>query len=109
MNYFQVELDDNPGAHYAKYYDSILLYTDNIQTGISRFHLHNVAQVQAPKYLGLMVDNDYTAYKVTEYNNHGNGNKEDNNDASGSGGSNHNDNNPISFTARLQQRRRGRK
>jgi hypothetical protein len=27
--YFQVELNDEPGAHYAMRYDYVLLYTDN--------------------------------------------------------------------------------
>jgi hypothetical protein len=27
--YFQVELDDEPGAHYAMHYDSVLLYADD--------------------------------------------------------------------------------
>jgi hypothetical protein len=39
LYYFQVELDDKPGMHYAMCYDSILLYEDDTQTGFSWFCL----------------------------------------------------------------------
>jgi hypothetical protein len=32
---FQVELDNDPGAHYAMRYDSVLLYADDEQPGFS--------------------------------------------------------------------------
>jgi hypothetical protein len=38
-HYFQVELDDEPGAHYAMRYDSVLLYADDEQPGFSQFCL----------------------------------------------------------------------
>ena len=38
-HYFQVKLNDEPGAHYAMRYDSILLYADNEQPGFSQFCL----------------------------------------------------------------------
>ncbi len=56
--YFQVELDDEPGVHYAMRYDSVLLYADNEQPGFSQFCLplccpgnseDKVAQVRVPK------------------------------------------------------------
>ena len=37
--YFEVELNDEPGAHYAMRYDSVLLYTDDNQPGFTRFRL----------------------------------------------------------------------
>ena len=37
--YFQVELDDEPGAHYAMRYDSVVLYADEEQRGFSRYRL----------------------------------------------------------------------
>jgi hypothetical protein len=37
--YFQVELNDEPGVHYAMRYDSVLLYEDDEQPGFSRFCL----------------------------------------------------------------------
>ena len=33
--YFEVELNDEPGAHYAMRYDSILLYADDKKPGFS--------------------------------------------------------------------------
>ena len=37
--YFQVKLDDEPGAHYAMRYDSVLLYADDKQPGFLQFCL----------------------------------------------------------------------
>ena len=37
--YFEVELDDELGAHYAMRYASVLLYADEGQPGFSRFCL----------------------------------------------------------------------
>jgi hypothetical protein len=37
--YFKVELDDEPGAHYAMHYSSVLLYADNEQPGFLQFCL----------------------------------------------------------------------
>jgi hypothetical protein len=37
--YFQVELDNEPGVHYAMRYDSVLLYADDKQPGFLKFHL----------------------------------------------------------------------
>jgi hypothetical protein len=56
--YFQVKLDDEPGAHYAMRYDSDLLYMDNKQPGFLQFCLPSccpgnpedkVAQVRVQK------------------------------------------------------------
>ena len=68
--YFQVELDDEPGAHYAMRYDSVVLYADEEQRGFSRYRLPShcpgnpddeIARVPVPKkYIGWMVDDDYT-------------------------------------------------
>ena len=37
--YFQVELDDEPGAHYAMHYDSVLLFVDDEQPGFLQYRL----------------------------------------------------------------------
>jgi hypothetical protein len=37
--YFEVKLDDEPGAHYAMRYDSVLLYAYDEQPGFSQFCL----------------------------------------------------------------------
>jgi hypothetical protein len=68
--YFQVELNDEPGAHYAMRYDSVVLYADEEQRGFSPYHLPSrcpgnpddeIARVPVPKkYIGWMVDDDYT-------------------------------------------------
>jgi hypothetical protein len=66
--YFEVELDDEPGAHYAMRYSSVILYADN-QPGFSQFRLPSccpanpedeIARVRVPKKIGWMVDDDYT-------------------------------------------------
>ncbi len=75
--YFQVELNNEPGAHYAMRYDSNLLYADDKQPGFSRFCLplcclgnpeDEVARVQVPQKIGWMVDNDYTDMKDVAVN-----------------------------------------
>ena len=67
--YFEVELNDEPGAHYAMRYDSVLLYADEEQLGFAQFHLPSccqanpddkIAQVRVPKKIRWMVDDDYT-------------------------------------------------
>ena len=69
MYYFEVELDDEPGAHYAMRNDSVLLYADEEQLSFARFCLplccpanpdDKIAQVRVPKKIGRMVDDDYT-------------------------------------------------
>ena len=69
LYYFEVELDDEPGAHYAMRNDSVLLYADEEQLSFARFHLplccpanpdDKIAQVRVPKKIGRMVDDDYT-------------------------------------------------
>jgi hypothetical protein len=69
--YFKVELNDELRAHYAMRYDSVLLYADKGQPGLSRFCLlmiclgnpdDKVAQVKVlrGKNGGTMVDNNFT-------------------------------------------------
>jgi hypothetical protein len=69
--YFEVELDDELGAHYAMRYDSVLLYADEGQPGFSRFRLpmmctgnpdDEVARVKVlrGKNGGAMVDDNFT-------------------------------------------------
>jgi hypothetical protein len=67
--YFEVELDDEPGAHYAMRYDSVLLYADDEQPGFAQFRLplccpanpdDEIARVRVPQKIGWMVDDDYT-------------------------------------------------
>jgi hypothetical protein len=67
--YFEVELNDEPGAHYAMRYDSVLLYVDEEQLGFAQFHLPSccqanpddkIARVRVPKKIVWMVDDDYT-------------------------------------------------
>jgi hypothetical protein len=41
LYYFKVELDDEPGAHYAMCYSSVLLYTDDEQPDFSQFRLQS--------------------------------------------------------------------
>jgi hypothetical protein len=96
---FQVELVDEPGAHYAMRYDCVLFYADKIQPGFSRYCLpprcpgnpdNEIAQVSVPKKIGWMVDDDYTdkedfsADKAIELNNWDNndGNDDDNDNGS---------------------------
>ena len=64
-----LELDDEPGAHYAMHNDSVLLYADEEQLSFARFRLplccpanpdDKIAQVRVPKKIGRMVDDDYT-------------------------------------------------
>jgi hypothetical protein len=94
--YFQVELDNEPGAHYAMRYDSVLLYTDDEQPGSLRFHLplccpgnleDEVARVRVPKKFGWMVDDDYTDMEdvavneeAIEFNSRNNDDQENRND-----------------------------
>ncbi len=56
--YFEIELDDEPGAHYAMRYSSILLYVDDEQPGFLQFCLpsccpanpdNEIAQVRVPQ------------------------------------------------------------
>ncbi len=70
--YFKDELDDEPGAHYAMRYSSVLLYVDDEQPGFSQFCLpsccpanpdNEIAQVRVPPKNGWMVDDDYTNNK----------------------------------------------
>jgi hypothetical protein len=58
LYYFQVELVNEPGAHYAMRYDSVLLYVDKNQPGFLRYCLpprcpvnpdNKIAQVSVPK------------------------------------------------------------
>jgi hypothetical protein len=69
--YFEVELDDELGAHYAMRYDSVLLYADEGQPGFSRFRLPMLCpgnpddemvrvRVLRGKNGGTMVDDDFT-------------------------------------------------
>ena len=76
--YFEVKLDDEPGAHYAMRYDSVLLYADDDQPSFVQFCLplccpanpdDKIAQVQVPRKVGWMVDYDYTnKEKAIEFN-----------------------------------------
>ena len=61
LYYFQVELDNEPGAHYAIRYQSVLHYADDKQPGSSQFCLpsccpgnpeEKVARVRVLKKLG---------------------------------------------------------
>ena len=70
--FYEVELDDEPGAHYAMRYDSVLLYADEEQLGFAQFHLPSccqanpddkIARVRVPKKIRWMVDDDYTDKK----------------------------------------------
>jgi hypothetical protein len=67
--YFEVELNNEPGAHYAMRYSSVLLYADDEQPGFSQFCLPSccpanpddeIARVRVPQKIGWMVDDDYT-------------------------------------------------
>ena len=69
--YFEVELDDELGAHYAMRYDSVLLYADEGQPGFSQFCLPMLCpgnpddemvrvRVLVGKNGGTMVDDDFT-------------------------------------------------
>jgi hypothetical protein len=67
--YFQIELNNEPGAHYAMCYDSVLLYVDNEQPGFLQFCLplccpgnpeDEVARVRVPQKIGWIVNDDYT-------------------------------------------------
>jgi hypothetical protein len=61
LNYFEVELDDEPDAHYPMGYSSVLLYTDDKQPGFSQFCLplccpanpdDKIARVRVPPKIG---------------------------------------------------------
>jgi len=77
--FFEVELDNEPGAHYAMRYDSVLLYADDEQPGFAQFRLRlccpanpddKMARVQVPQKIGWIVDDDYTNKEETiEFNN----------------------------------------
>ena len=69
--YFEVELNNKLGAHYAMRYDSVLLYADEGQPGFSRFRLPMLCpgnpddeivrvRVLIGKNGGTMVDGDFT-------------------------------------------------
>jgi hypothetical protein len=69
--YFEVDLDDELGAHYAMRYDSVLLYVDEGQPGFLQFCLPMLCpcnpvdkmvrvRVLHGKNGGTMVDDDYT-------------------------------------------------
>jgi hypothetical protein len=96
--YFQVKLDNEPGAHYDMRYDSVLLYADDEQPGFLQCCLplccpgnpeEKVAQVQIPPKIGWMVDDDYTdmedvavnketiEFDIRNNNNQENGNNDD--------------------------------
>ena len=73
--YFEVELDNELGAHYAMLYDSVLLYADEVQPGFSRFRLPVLCpgnpddeivrvRVLIGKNGGTMVDDDFTDKEI---------------------------------------------
>jgi hypothetical protein len=75
--YFEVELDNELGAHYAMRYDSVLLYADEGQPGFSRFRLpmlcpgnpdDEMARVRVliGKNGGTMVDDDFTDKEIVD-------------------------------------------
>ena len=75
--YFEVELDNELGAHYAMRYDSILLYADEGQPGFSRFRLpmlcpgnpdNEIVRVRVliGKNGGTMVDDDFTNKEIVD-------------------------------------------
>jgi len=75
--YFEVELNNKLGAHYAMRYDSILLYADEGQPGFSHFRLPMLCpgnpddeivrvRVLIGKNGGAMVDNDFTDKDIVD-------------------------------------------
>jgi hypothetical protein len=75
--YFEVELDDKLGAHYAMRYDSILLCGDKGQPGFLRFRLPMLCpgnpddkmvrvRVLIGKNGGTMVNDDFTNKKIID-------------------------------------------
>jgi len=75
--YFEVELDNELGAHYAMRYDSVLLYADEGQPGFSRFRLPVLCpgnpddeivrvRVLIGKNGGTMVDDDFTDKEIVD-------------------------------------------
>jgi hypothetical protein len=127
LYYFQVELNDEPGAHYTMRYDSIPLYADNEQPGFLQFCLplccpgnpeDKVAQVQVSKKLGWMVGNDYTNMEdvaineeAIEFNNRNNDNQDDGdrNDCDDDNNNDNDDNNDglYSKVATTKKRKKG--
>ncbi len=103
--YFQVKLVNEPGAHYAMRYDSILLYADENQPGFSQYCLpprcpgntdDKIAQVSVPQKIRWMVDDDYTdkedcaANEAIEFDNRED-DKSDNKDDNNGGDDDNND------------------
>ena len=75
--YFEVELDDELGAHYTMRYDSVLLYADEGQPGFSRFCLPMLCpgnpddemvrvRVLIGRNGGTMVDDDFTDKEIVD-------------------------------------------
>ena len=75
--YFEVELDNELGGHYAMRYDSVLLYADEGQPGFSRFLLPVLCpgnpddeivrvRVLIGKNGGTMVDDDFTDKEIVD-------------------------------------------
>jgi len=75
--YFEVELDNELGAHYAMRYDSVLLYADEGQPGFLRFRLPMLCpgypddeivrvRVLIGKNGGTMVDDDFTDKEIVD-------------------------------------------
>ncbi len=122
--YFQVELDDEPGAHYTMRYDSVLLYADDKQPGFLLFCLPSccsgnpedkVARVRVPPKIGWMVDDDYTDMKdvavneeAVEFNSRNDDIQENGNDDDCNNDDDDDDDDDVLY-ARSRQQRRGRK
>ena len=126
MYYFEVKLNDEPGAHYAMRYSSVLLYVDDEQPGFLQFRLPSccpanpddeISRLRVPKKIGWMVDDDYTdkedAVVDEEAIEFGNQDKDDDDDNKGNNGSNNDDdgdNNYIEVVATTEKKRKkGRK
>jgi hypothetical protein len=123
--YFQVKLNDEPGAHYPMRYDSVLLYADNEQPSFLQFCLPSccpgnpedkVAQVRVPKQIGWMAEDDYTNMEdvavdeeAIEFDNHNDNDQENggNNDCNNDNNNDNHDDVLYSEVAATKKRKKG--
>ncbi len=107
------------------HYDSVLLYADNKQPGFLQFCLPSccpgnpedkVAQVQVPKQIGWMSDDDYTDMEdvsvdeeAIEFNNRNNDDQENGNNNDCDNDDNNDDNNNVLYSkvAASKKRKKG--
>ncbi len=122
LYYFKVELNNEPGAHYAMRYSSVLLYPDDKQPGFLQFCLplccpanpdDEIAQMRFPPKNGWMVDDDYTNKEdavvdkeAIEFNNQDDNNDNDNKGNNGSDKDNNQGKGYIEAVATMEKKRK---